>query len=49
MFKKSKKEMLDIFPIMKSTFLTKNLKDDEIEKIIGSMKPFNYKTNDTII
>mgnify|MGYP000886909329 CR=1 FL=1 len=49
MYKKSKKEIQDIMPIMKMSFLTKNLQDDEIEKVIGSMKPENFRAGETII
>ena len=31
--------MDEIIPLLKNNFLTKNLADDEIEKLAGAMKP----------
>jgi hypothetical protein len=41
-YKKSKKQMDEIIPLLKNNFLTKNLGDDEIEKLAGAMKPLTF-------
>jgi hypothetical protein len=48
-FKKSKKELQEIIPLLNQNFLAKNLQENELEKIAGSMKPESFKKDDLII
>ena len=48
-YKKSKKQMDEIIPLLKNNFLTKNLADDEIEKLAGAMKPQTFLKKELLI
>jgi len=38
-FKKTKKQLDEILPLIKKSFLTKNLSEEEMTKLAGAMKP----------
>ena len=38
-YKKTKKQLDEILPLMKKSFLTKNLNEEEMTKLAGAMKP----------
>ena len=40
---------MEIVPLLKKNFLTKNLNDLEIEKLAGAMKPIKYLKKEIII
>ena len=48
-FKKSKKQMDEIIPLLKKNFLTKNLEDEEIMKLAGAMKPLTFLKKEVLI
>ena len=48
-FKKSKKQMDEIIPLLKKNFLTKNLEDEEILKLAGAMKPLTFLKKEVLI
>jgi hypothetical protein len=48
-YKKTKKQMEEIVPLLKKNFLTKNLNDEEIQKLAGAMKPLTFLKKETII
>ena len=45
-YKKSKKQLEEIIPLLKKNFLTQNLEDDEIIKLAGAMKPQKFLKNE---
>lgn len=48
-YKKTKKQLDEIVPLLKTNFLTKNLQDEEIHKIAGAMKIEKFLKKDKII
>lgn len=40
---------MEIVPLLKKNFLTKNLSDNEIEKLAGAMKPIKFLKKEIII
>lgn len=48
-FKKTKKQLDEILPLIKKSFLTKNLSDEEMMKLAGAMKPQKFLKNELII
>jgi CRP-like cAMP-binding protein len=40
---------MEIVPLLKKNFLTKNLNDNEIEKLAGAMKPLKFLKKEIII
>lgn len=38
-YQKTDKEMSEIMPLLKNNFLTKNLNEDELQKLACAMKP----------
>lgn len=40
---------MEIVPLLKKNFLTKNLNDSEIEKLAGAMKPIKFLKKENII
>jgi CRP-like cAMP-binding protein len=41
--------MDEIIPLLKNNFLTKNLGNDEIEKLAAAMKPQTFQTKELLI
>jgi hypothetical protein len=48
-YKKSKKEIQEIVSMMNQNFLSKNLKQEELEKIAGFMEPKVFSKGDVVI
>ena len=48
-YKKTKKQLDEILPLMKKSFLTKNLNEEEMTKRAGAMKPQTFLKNELII
>lgn len=48
-YPKPKEQVDEIIFLLKKSFLTQKLADDEISKIAGAMQPRNFKANDLII
>lgn len=48
-YKKTKKQLDEILPLMKKSFLTKNLNEEEMTKLAGAMKPQTFLKNELII
>ena len=48
-FEKSEVELKEIIPILKTIMLTKNLGDQEMNKLANCMKPEKYKVDDILI
>jgi CRP-like cAMP-binding protein len=48
-YEKTDEQLSEIYPLVKNNFLTKNLEEAEIQKLIKAMKPEYFKKGDNII
>jgi hypothetical protein len=48
-FQKTPAQLLEIIPILKNIILTKNLGDEDMNKLADAMKPEKFKKDDILI
>jgi len=48
-YEKTDDQLSEIYPLVKNNFLTKNLDEAEIQKLIKAMKPEYFKRGENII